>query len=233
MVTTYELQRRMNGFKSGNVQDFLEIYRITVDDMYYQLQFIICDEAKTAFLLEDFYNNLSKSAFELEQQSEMASWINEKITQVTTRWLNENRAPMIRAERSGMYVPPQPTDRYLPGIEMSQADFTHILAEKICNLPEVYRQTALAYYYNGFRQEQMNTLLESDTMRLKKRIEFIEKTLLSQMQDYCYSNKVAMSKLDMVAIRMAMIYLQTYYHYANKENFYKYLQQKYTNTNYE
>ena len=227
MVTTYELQRRMKGFISGNVQDFLEIYRITVDDMYYQLQFIICDETKTALLLEDFYNNLSKSAFELEAQSELAGWINEKITQVTTRWLNENRATMVRAERSGMYVPPMPTDRYLPGIEMSQADFTHILAEKICNLPEIYRQTAIAYYYNGFRQDQMNTLLESDTMRLKKRIEFIEKTLLAQMQDYCYANKVAMSKLDMVAIRMAMIYLQTYYHYANKENFYNYLQQKY------
>ena len=89
MITTYELQKRMNGFKSGNVQDFLDIYRITVDDMYYQLQFIICDEAKTALLLEDFYNNLQKSAFELEQQSEMSTWLNEKITQVTTRWLNE------------------------------------------------------------------------------------------------------------------------------------------------
>ena len=233
MITTYELQKRMNGFKSGNVQDFLDIYRITVDDMYYQLQFIICDEAKTALLLEDFYNNLQKSTFELEQQSEMSTWLNEKITQVTTRWLNENRANMVRAERSGLYIPPQPTDRYLPGIEMSQADFTHVLAERICNLPEIYRQTALAYYYNGFKQEQLNTLLESDTTRLKRRIEFIEKTLLAQMRDYCYANKVAMSKLDMVAIRMAMIYLQTYYHYANKDNFFNYLQQKFSAPVYE
>ena len=233
MITTYELQKRMNGFKSGNVQDFLDIYRITVDDMYYQLQFIICDESKTALLLEDFYNNLQKSAFELEQQSEMSTWLNEKITQVTTRWLNENRANMVRAERSGLYIPPQPTDRYLPGIEMSQADFTHVLAERICNLPEIYRQTALAYYYNGFKQEQLNTLLESDTTRLKRRIEFIEKTLLAQMRDYCYANKVAMSKLDMVAIRMAMIYLQTYYHYANKDNFFNYLQQKFSAPVYE
>ena len=230
MITTYELQKRMNGFKSGNVQDFLDIYRITVDDMYYQLQFIICDEAKTALLLEDFYNNLQKSAFELEQQSEMSTWLNEKITQVTTRWLNAN---MVRVERSGLYIPPQPTDRYLPGIEMSQADFTHVLAERICNLPEIYRQTALAYYYNGFKQEQLNTLLESDTTRLKRRIEFIEKTLLAQMRDYCYANKVAMSKLDMVAIRMAMIYLQTYYHYANKDNFFNYLQQKFSAPVYE
>ena len=233
MITTSELQKRMKGFKSGNVQDFLDIYRITVDDMYYQLQFIICDEAKTALLLEDFYNNLQKSSFELEQQSEMSTWLNEKITQVTTRWLNENRANMVRAERSGLYIPPQPADRYLPGIEMSQADFTHVLAERICNLPEIYRQTALAYYYNGFKQEQLNTLLESDTTRLKRRIEFIEKTLLAQMQDYCYTNKVAMSKLDMVAIRMAMIYLQTYYHYANKDNFFNYLQQKFSAPVYE
>ncbi|MBR6156858.1 MAG: hypothetical protein IKQ27_07860 [Lachnospiraceae bacterium] len=163
----------------------------------------------------------------------MSTWLNEKITQVTTRWLNENRANMVRAERSGLYIPPQPTDRYLPGIEMSQADFTHVLAERICNLPEIYRQTALAYYYNGFKQEQLNTLLESDTTRLKRRIEFIEKTLLAQMQDYCYANKVAMSKLDMVAIRMAMIYLQTYYHYANKDNFFNYLQQKFSAPVYE
>ena len=53
------------------------------------------------------------------------------------------------------------------------------------------------------------------------------------MQDYCYANKVAMSKLDMVAIRMALIYLQTYYHYANKQNFYSYLEQKYAVQTYE
>ncbi|MBR1472136.1 MAG: hypothetical protein IJ600_10910 [Lachnospiraceae bacterium] len=228
MVTTYELQKRMKGFVSGHTEEFLDIYRITADDMYYQLQFIICDEAKSAALLEEFFYKLPKLTFETEPQTELAGWLNEKITQVTTRWLQENRSDMVRAEQIGLYIPPNSIDRYLPGIELSQADFTHALAERICNLPELYRQTALAYYYNSFSAAQLSALLEIDNMRLRKRIEFIEKTLFSQMQDYCYSNKVAMSKLDMVAIRMALIYIQQYYSYENKEAFLLSLQQRFT-----
>lgn len=217
MNTTYELLKSAKYFMQGHSDDFWRIYEMSVDDMYYQLLFIVCDDRQTDALLEKLYIYFVQNAFLLDDPNEFAVWMNETVSQFTADWLAANRQDMLAAEQAGAYEIPVGADAYLPGNEIDDLEYIRTLENYICNLPEIHRQTALMFYFDDLPMEKMVDILHLDTLTIKKRIGYIEKTLNQQMRMYCKDRGYSMPYVDSQKILRALAELGKMYRYPDAE----------------
>lgn len=217
MNTTYELLKSAKYFMQGHSDDFWRIYEMSVDDMYYQLLFIVCDDRQTDALLEKLYIYFVQNAFLLDDPNGFAVWMNETVSQFTADWLAANRQDMLAAEQAGAYEIPVGADAYLPGNEIDDLEYIRTLENYICNLPEIHRQTALMFYFDDLPMEKMVDILHLDTLTIKKRIGYIEKTLNQQMRMYCKDRGYSMPYVDSQKILRALAELGKMYRYPDAE----------------
>lgn len=217
MNTTYELVKSAKYFMQGHSDDFWRIYEMSIDDMYYQIHFIVCDDQQTDALLEKLYIYFVQNAFLLDNPNEFASWMNETVSQFTADWLAVNRQDMLAAEDAGAYEIPIGADAYLPGNEIDDLEYIRTLENYICNLPEIHRQTALAFYFNNLPMEKLVDILHMDALKIKKRIGYIEKVLNQQMRMYCKDRGYSMPYVDSQKILRALAELGKMYRYPEAE----------------
>lgn len=217
MNTTYELVKSAKYFMQGHSDDFWRIYEMSIDDMYYQLHFIVCDDQQTDALLEKLYIYFAQNAFLLDDSNEFASWMNETVSQFTADFLAANRQDMLAAEAAGAYEIINEPDAYLPGNEIDDLEYIRTLENYICNLPEIHRQTALAFYFDNLPMEKLVDILHLDALKIKKRIGYIEKTLNRQMRTYCKDRGYSMPYVDSQKILRGLSELGKLYRYPDAE----------------
>lgn len=217
MNTTYELVKSAKYFMQGHSDDFWRIYEMSIDDMYFQLHFIVCDDRQTDALLEKLYIYFAQNTFLLDNPNDYALWMNETVSQFTADFLMANRREMLAAETAGAYEVPAGPDAYLPGNEIDDIEYIRTLENYICNLPEIHRQTALMFYFDNLTMEKMVDILQMDALKIKKRIAFIEKTLNRQMREYCKERGYSMPYVDSHKILRALAELGKLYRYSDAE----------------
>lgn len=201
----------------GHSDDFWRIYEMSIDDMYFQLLFIVCDDRQTDALLEKLYIYFAQNTFLLDNPNDYALWMNETVSQFTADFLLANRKEMLAAETAGAYEVPTGPDAYLPGNEIDDIEYIRTLENYICNLPEIHRQTALMFYFDDLTMEKMVDILQMDALKIKKRIAFIEKTLNRQMREYCKERGYSMPYVDSQKILRALAELGKLYRYSDAE----------------
>jgi len=217
MDTTYELVRSARGLMQGRLENLKNIFDISIDDIFFQLQFVMCDEQKINDELENFYLTFNHNVFLLDSADSVAEVINQSVTRQTNDWMRINRQGMLQAERNGAYVPPVFSETYIPGMEIMDAEYTKTLASFICTLPELYRQTALAFYYCNLPVEVLRDELLITEIALKNRITYIEKTLSQQMHGYCKDRGYQMKPVNSQRMRTALYELAKLYKYPYGE----------------
>lgn len=172
------------------------------------------------------YVKLLKNSMLLESANEAADWLNEGAIEKTTEHLMRQRQDMIIAEKKGAYEPPRDTGLYTTGPEMSDYDFMNLLENMICNLPEIHRQTALAFYYDGIDLNKMSDIMMVDVATLRRRIEYIENTLVIQMKDFCKKSKYSYTTITPQRILAALNELAVLYRYKDIQGLYDRIYQK-------
>lgn len=226
MDTTYELVRATRGLMQGKSESLKTIFDLSINDVFFQLQFIMCDEKKINDELENFYLTLNHNAFMIDSADAIADVINQAVTRQTTDWIRINRQSMLQAERSGVYVAPVYSETYIAGSEMMDAEYTKTLASFICTLPEIYRQTALAFYYCNFSMETIRDELLITDIALNNRTTYIEKILGQQMHGYCKDRGYQMKPVSPQRIRTALYELAKLYKYPYGEALYNNIRMK-------
>lgn len=221
MDTTFELVRATRGFLSGKREYFKDMYTLSLNDVYFQLQFVMCDEQHITEEIEKFFVKTYKSAFMVENAENIAEWLNISIHQTSSDWIRKNRADMLRNEAKGGYLPPQGHSEYLAGREIDEMEFNKVLVGYICNLPEIYRQTALAFYFDNLSEDAIVDAFMIDAITLKNRITFIEKSLAAEIHDYCKENKYMMVSVNSQKIRTALFELSKLYKYPYMEELFQ------------
>ncbi|HOO79425.1 MAG TPA: hypothetical protein PLQ04_03460 [Lachnospiraceae bacterium] len=226
MDTTYELVKATRGFLQGHLDDFRRIFELSVDDMYFQMQFIICDEEQIDQELEKLYINVIQNFFMMEAPENIAEWMNETVTQFTSDWLRTNRRDMLMAENRGAYAVPMVSEVYIPGNDMEDMEFTKMLENFLCTLPEIHRQTALAYYYNNLSMDKLVDILMLEASAVKRRTSYIEKNLILQMEEFCKEHNYRTRSLNSQKILMALVDLQKLYRFQRTESLYNSIRMK-------
>lgn len=226
MRTTFELIKATSAVIKGNKAAFADVLKLSINDMFFQTYFIVCDEAKTNECLYELYTKLLRNSLWLESADDAANWLNEAALEKTSTFLMKNRQDMIVAEKRGVYIPPRDMGVFTTGPELSDADYMKLLQNMICNLPEIHRQTAIAFYYDGMDIAKMSDIMMIDVPLLRKRIEFIEATLVTQMKDYCKQANVSYVTITPQRILAALNSLAEMYCYMDSEGLYNRICQK-------
>ncbi len=217
MDTTFELIRVMRGAAKGNKDDFRKLFRVIADDMYFQVVLVVCDPVETDRVMKDLFSYIYRNALLIENPENAAEWINTVITQRTTSWLKVNRAAMIAADKKELYPVPTGPDAYLPGNEIEDEDFNRIMIEAVCNMPEVIRQTALAFYFDDLPMEVIIDSTDVDKSLIKRRCQFVERTCSFKVQDFCKANRLGMREVNSQRVRQVLKEMAGYYKYPSTE----------------
>jgi len=213
METTFELIKAAKAFMSGRSDGLRQIYELSIQDVYFQFQFVMCDPHNINRYLEDFYAKLSRNTYGLESPEAITAWINETVLEYSGDWIKRYRREMFNAEKGGMYKTSKAMKPYLSGIEIDGNEAIRAIENFICELPEIHRQTALAYYYCNLPMEKIKEVLEVDQFTISDRINFIEKTLTDNLAKYCKERNAAMPPVNTVRINKALSELSKLYKY--------------------
>lgn len=213
MQTSYEFLKATKGVKSRNPESFKDFIGLSASDMFFQIKFVVCEDQDTNEELVGLYKYVKKNLFMLENVNEVADWINEIVVERNSAWILKNRRDQLDAEKRGVYTAPTVPDVFSRGIDMESTDYTKVLAGLICNLPEIYRSTALAFYYNNLSLTKMGDIMNVDAAMLKERVAYIEKLLNNQMKEYCKTNGFTFVAVDAQKIRTALIEIGKMYKY--------------------
>lgn len=226
MDTTFELVRSTRSWLNGRKESFREIYDLAVNDVYFQLQFVMCDDRNITNEIEHFFLNMSKSVFILDKADNVAEWINEMALSQTYEWMTANRTEMVNAERRGMYPVPAPSNTYVSGSEMEDTEYKKVLSSYLCDLPELHRQTAMAYYFANLSEDKILDVLMLDKNTFKNRISYIEITLSNKVREYCKENGYMVNPADSRRIRAALFDLAKLYDYPYKNELFDLIMSK-------
>lgn len=220
MDTTFELVRATKSMFAGRRESFRDIYDIALDDIYFQLQFVMCDEQNITKEIEKFFVNFSKGIFMTDSAEGIAELLNISVMQKTDEWVREKRREMLVAEERGSYPVPNSASTFLTGETLDDMEYTKALAGFLCNLPEIHRQTAVAFYYDNLSQDAIVDSLMIDSVVLKNRIAYIEKVLSDNLREYCKERHCAMTNVNSQRIRTALFELSKLYKYPYRDELY-------------
>lgn len=220
MEATYELITAARGVMQGNSDSFWRLYEKTLDDVYFQLHFTMASEQDINPQLENVYVSLARSFTTLEKPEQVVNWINDIVIQQLDTWLEKNRPEMMKAERKGDYAAPVYQDLYIPALEADEQVYTKAMMEFLYNMPELYRSVLVAVYYDGYSSEEIADKLMVEKHVITRRMEYIEKTLAVQMQDFCKKNNIAKKTVTTQRICNALYELQKLYRYPYAEALY-------------
>ena len=102
MQTSYELIQATKGVISKKPDAFLKFMELTTSDMFFQVKFVVCDDAFVNQELTALYKYLKKNFFLLENPNGVAEWLNGVATEQSDRWLLKNKRDQLDAEKKGM-----------------------------------------------------------------------------------------------------------------------------------
>lgn len=217
MEATYEMISAARGFSQGKSDSLWRLFELTIDDIYFQLHFTMADQNEINAELEKFYVSMAKEFFLLENANDIVKWMNQIVVNQLNDWFRTKHMNFLDTERRGMYPIPVYEDKYFPALQASDSEYTSALMNIINELPELFRYTAIAIYYDNYTVEELADMLFEEKSTITKRVEYIEKTLAVKMQEYCMKKKIAKVVINTQKIRTAMIELQKLYRYPYAE----------------
>lgn len=217
MDTTYGLIKTVGGIKNGNKEGNLDLIKLSVDDMFFQMQYIVCSDELIGGELKDLYVYIAKNLFLLETPDKAADFLNDTVMSRTARWLSKNRPDIINAEKQGLYPVPEVQEAFTNALEIEEVDLTNVLIRELCVIPEIHRLAALAFFYNNMDYERMSENLMTPIDTLKTRIAFVEKTLSKKAHEFCQANNLKCKPINAQRIRNALVELGKLYKYNNTD----------------
>ena len=220
MQTSYELIQATKGVISKKPDAFLKFMELTTSDMFFQVKFVVCDDAFVNQELTALYKYFKKNFFLLENPNGVAEWINGVATEQSDRWLLKNKRDQLDAEKKGTYTAIPDKDALGPGLEIESIEYTQVLVDFLCKLPEIHRSTALAFYYNDEDINAISEFMSVDKSVIKSRVTYIETTLNNQMKKYCRQKGLSTHKVDPGRIRIALCELSKMYKYPYSKELY-------------
>ena len=213
METTYELVRCARSLTQGRPGSLNEIFNLTLNDIFFQIQLILCDENKINDELERFYIGVSKGRALLDNPNNVAQWLNESAVAAIVNIFREKYVNQLTEEKLGAYKVPMYVETYLTGDEIPDVEFIKTLSAFICTLPELHRMTALAFYYDGLPMDKITELFERDSATIKARLTYIEKILGQKIHAYCEQRGYSAKSINPQKIRQALTDLAKLYSY--------------------
>lgn len=213
MDTTYELVRATRGLSQGRPNSLKEIFDISLNDIFFQIQFILCDQNKINDELEKFYIGVSKGRVLIGDPNNMAEWLNESAISVAMSIFRDKYSSQISTEKSGGYKAPLYSETYLTGPEIPDLEDLKTMGAFICTLPELHRLTAVAFYYDRLPMDKITEIFATDTATIKSRLTYIEKILTQKMHGYCEQRGYSTKSITPQRIRTALFELAKLYEY--------------------
>lgn len=226
MNTTFELVKAARYYLDGKKDDFMKIFSLSLNDLYFQTYFITTDPNRIVEQLVDLYARVVRETAILNSPDSIAEWLNKAVTENNGQFLELERKEQLMAERKGELPAPQVPIEFLNGVDMEEAEFTVVLENALCKLPEIHRATAVAFYYDDLSSEDICEALQIDPMTLKNRLTYIEKAVTCDIHNYCKERGYKMKAVDARRILLALAELQRGYVFPDPAGLYQMLLQK-------
>lgn len=208
MKHTYELSVIIRELLAGNKKAFVDLYDLTVNDVYFHVKQVVNSDAECAKVIVRIYKSMSMRLNRLQKPEDAVKWMNTIMYSHIMDWMNVNCGTMLMDEEMGRFdqMPRMPIVE--GGTSMyTEAETAALAAKYITQLPEVHAITGLAYFYDNMEMQDVAELLQCDETRINKRTRYAQKVIESYCKDFAKENKLEIQPVDTHLLLLAYVLL--------------------------
>ena len=222
MVFTYELRMVMKALLAGDVEAFQGFYINTVNDMYFHTKLVVGnDEEEVARLMIKIYKAMFIQLGRLAKPEDTTKWYNDILYQHLVDWVNVNCANQLIGEENGEYDEYPGVEEYVRGNNtLLESEAANLAASFINTLDSVHALTGLAYFYDGFEDEQLEKYLQCDYSVINTRVKYARKQISIYSLEFCKLNDYEGARVDNNLLLLAYVLIFNDVKLTNVEGLY-------------
>ncbi len=169
--------------KSGNSEDFGEIYAKTYNYVYFRARQIMKNEEDALDLLQIVYMEAYKSIDSLEKVESIYSWLSSITFRQGMKLFHKNKEILLDEDFENIFDSLESSDRdSRPELSFEKKEQQRLLAEFIDSLPEVQRATVVAFYYDNIKIEEIAEVMDCSVGTVKSRLSYARQALKKKLQ---------------------------------------------------
>ena len=221
MTFTYELRMVMKRLLAGDVDAFQGFYINTVNDMYFHCKLVIGNEDETLRMMIKIYKAMFVQLVRLEKPEDTTRWYNNILYQHLVDWVNVNCANQLIGEENGEYDEYPGVEEYVRGTNtLLESEAANLAASFINTLDSVHALTGLAYFYDGFEDEQLEKYLQCDYQVINTRVKYARKQISIYSLEFCKLNDYEGARVDNNLLLLAYVLIFNDVKLTNVEGLY-------------
>ncbi len=169
--------------KSGNNEDFGEIYAKTYNYVYFRARQIMNNEDDAMDLLQIVYMEAYKSIDSLDKVESIYSWLSSITFRQGMKLFHKNKEILLDEDFENIFDSMETSDRDSnPEHSFEKKERQKLLADLIDSLPEVQRATIVAFYYDNIKIEEIAEVMDCSVGTVKSRLSYARQALKKKLQ---------------------------------------------------
>lgn len=221
MVFTYELRMVMKRLLAGDVDAFQGFYINTVNDMYFHVKLVIGNDEEVSRMMIKIYKAMFIRLGRLSKPEETTVWYNEILYQHLVDWVSVNCANQLIGEENGEYNEYPGVEEYIRGNNvLLESEVANLAASYINTLDPVHALTGLAYFYDGFSDEDLEKYLMIDIDTIRTRVKYARKQISIYSLEFCRANDYESARVDNNLLLLAYVLIFNEVKLGNMEGLY-------------
>ena len=136
-------------------------------------------------------------------------------------WVNVNCANQLIGEENGEYDEYPGVEEYVRGTNtLLESEAANLAASFINTLDSVHALTGLAYFYDGFEDEQLEKYLQCDYQVINTRVKYARKQISIYSLEFCKLNDYEGARVDNNLLLLAYVLIFNDVKLTNVEGLY-------------
>lgn len=164
-MNSEKLTKAVSSLKSGNIDSFEIIYKLTYNRVFFFALSITKDPIITEDIVQEVYCAVLKNIESLKKEKSFIFWLNKITYNISIRELKKNTLNITDEEIQKKLI-----DRNDPLINYIEDEKNKEIFEKIFSLKEKYRVVLILKYFNNYKIKEISLLLDCPEGTVKSRL---------------------------------------------------------------
>ncbi|MGN0432498.1 MAG: RNA polymerase sigma factor [Lachnospiraceae bacterium] len=178
------LKQAIEQMKKGEEKGFNAVYSATYNRVYFRAKQIMKKEEDAQDLTQIVFIEAYKNIHSLQASEALYSWLDGITYNQGMKIYRKQKDILLTEEAEGMFDVIESNDiSSMPELTADQKATADIIKGIIEELPELQKAAVVAYYFDGFKVEQIAAMMECSVNTIKSRLNYARKYIKERVEE--------------------------------------------------
>lgn len=178
------LKNAIQEMKNGEEKGFNKVYSATYNRVYFRAKQLMKKEEDAQDITQIVFIEAYKNIHTLQAAEALYSWLDGITYNQSMKMYRKKRDVLLTEEAEGIFDTLENNDiSSIPELTADQKATADIIKGIIAELPELQRTAVVAYYFDGFKVEQIAEMMECSINTIKSRLNYARKYIKERVEE--------------------------------------------------